>query len=376
MARIHVCPVSVQPMPNLIPLRLGELRPERVVLLVSPDMKHHADRLEPLIRSWGIGVERVPVEPYRLDAAKETCLGVLTDLDGHDVVLNVTAGTKIVALAAFEVFRELEKEIIYVDTPDRVIQILSPEHRDLEFKGVIKVFTYLEAYGQTMVSDGTDATLVAKNRPIFTSLVHNLDRFERAVGELNRLISPLRHARVFPLEIELSIADRETPELEELLALFSEGEFMSVAGERVVIPDRYSAEFISGDWLDEYVFDVAASLHPTDVRMRVEIRWDQKAAKPTRNEYDVVFTAHNQLYLIECKTKRFSGTDREEASEETIYKLESLREAAGGLYGKGMLVSYRDLTEQQRRRLKGNGLEYCAGPELRNLKAQMRQWMA
>ncbi len=376
MARVHVCPVSAQPIPNLIPLRIGELRPDKVVLLVSPDLKHQADRLESLIRGWGMGVERVAVEPYRLDAVKETCLAVATDLEGHEVVLNVTAGTKIVALAAFEVFRELEKEIIYVDTPERVIQILSPQHRDVDYRGVIKVPTYLEAYGQTILSDGTDPLLVAGNEPTLTRLVHEIGRFQHAVGELNRLVSPLRHARTFPLEVELPLQDLDVPELGELLSLLVDGQFLGRSDSRIVIPDRYSAEFISGDWLDEYVYSVAASLHLTDIRMRLGVRWDQKAAKPTRNEYDVVFTAHNQLYLVECKTKRFLGPDREEANEETIYKLESLREAAGGLYGKGMLVSYRPLTEQQRRRLKASGLEYSAGEDLKNLREQLRLWVA
>ena len=44
--RIHVCLVSAQPIPNLIPLRMEELRPDKVILLVSSDMKIQADRLE------------------------------------------------------------------------------------------------------------------------------------------------------------------------------------------------------------------------------------------------------------------------------------------------------------------------------------------
>jgi hypothetical protein len=38
VTRVHICLVSGQPIPNLIPLKMEGLRPEKVILLVSPDM--------------------------------------------------------------------------------------------------------------------------------------------------------------------------------------------------------------------------------------------------------------------------------------------------------------------------------------------------
>jgi len=107
--------------------------------------------------------------------------------------------------------------------------------------------------------------------------------------------------------------------------------------------------------------------------MNVEVKWARPAE--SKNEYDILFTISNRLYIIECKTKRFSGKDVNHFGEDSIYKLDSLRDAAGGLYGKAMLVSYRRLTDDQKRRLKANRLEFCEGPSIKLLKERIKEWI-
>ena len=110
MSNIHVCLVSGQPIPNLIPLKMEGLTPHKVILLVSPDMAVQPDRIEKVIKSWKVAVERHPIAPYDLESARKTCLDILATIEDNDVTLNVTGGTKIMALAAFEVFREDESD--------------------------------------------------------------------------------------------------------------------------------------------------------------------------------------------------------------------------------------------------------------------------
>lgn len=142
-----------------------------------------------------------------------------------------------------------------------------------------------------------------------------------------------------------------------------------------LFPGLEDVEFISGGWLEEYVFYTVTSLYVTDARMGVEVKWDTASSKYPINEYDVVFTHNNRLFLIECKTKRFEGADRASFNDEPIYKLENLRDAVGGVYGKGMLVSYQRLTDAQKRRLSANKLSYCDSTDLKNLKSRITQWI-
>ena len=143
----------------------------------------------------------------------------------------------------------------------------------------------------------------------------------------------------------------------------------------VLYPPYHDVNFVSGGWLEEYVYSVVKKMSPDDIKMGVKVEWDQKGPEPPTNEYDVIFTMKNRLYIIECKTKRFEGEDREPTSADPIYKLDSLRDAAGGLFGKGMLVSYRKLTADQKKRLKVNRLDYCDGPNLKNLSQKIKEWI-
>ncbi len=375
MAKIHLCLVSDQPIPNLIPIKMNALAPDRVILLVSPDMTVQAARMRRVIGGWSIGVDERPVAPYSLDEARNTFFDILAELDGEEVTLNLTGGTKIMALAAFEVFREERKRIIYTDTHGKQILILSPEAGIIPFQNVIKPLPYLASYGQNLISYRKDYDTVRLHRPFMDVLVKNIEQYSEGIRILNRYTAPHRKTRTFPLRITVG-DDLLNLGFRKLLSLCSEKGLLDVAEDGVlVLPDLGTVEFLSGGWLEEYVFDVASSLPLTDLMMSVIVEWDQKGSRDPKNEYDVVFTYQNRLYLIECKTKRFLGHDLEDGNDDVIYKLESLKEAAGGLYGKGMLVSYQRLSDAQKRRLAANRLEFCDGPALKNLKEKVKQWI-
>lgn len=375
MSRIHVCLVSGQPMPNLIPLKMEELKPERVVLLVSPDMKTQAGRLESIIVTLGIKVEKRDIEPYDLEAVRDTCMNILADLEDDEVTLNVTGGTKVMALGAFEVFRTWQKPIIYVDTQDKRIQVLSPEPRKVDFRGVVKVKSYLTAYGQTIIEENTDHDGVHRHLPIVRALVRDIGKYEGAISTMNKYAAPLRNLRTFPLRVQVDDHDFSGLAFRELLALLESFGIIKIRNGAIEFPLLSDIDFVSGGWLEEHVFDVVSVLPVTDLKMGVTVKWDETGRNAPVNEYDVLFTHENRLYLVECKTKRFLGADRKETNDESIYKLENLKETAGGLYGKGMLVSYKRLTDTQKKRLKGYKLEYCDNADLKNLKERIQQWI-
>jgi hypothetical protein len=302
-------------------------------------------------------------------------MSVLAQHENEEIILNATGGTKIMAFAAFEVFRERGKPILYVDTQDKRIDILSPERKKIEFRGVMKARAYLAAYGQYIISETTRSDIPKAHDAITGAIINDMGNHERGVGLLNKYAAPYRNARTFPLEIEISPEDLESGEFQSITSLFATHNMLVLNEKSITFPSLPSVEFASGGWLEEHVFNVVSSLPVTDLRMGVKVKWDEQGPKPPTNEYDVLFTHHDQLYLIECKTKRFEGTDRGAGNEDPIYKLESLKDTAGGLYGKGMLVSYKRLTDVQKKRLKAYRLEYCDNTDLKNLKERIRQWI-
>lgn len=375
MTYTHVCLVSAQPIPNLIPLRMEEIRPKKVILLVSPDMKLQSERLENVIKEWGIQVDKYPIAPYDLNSARETCISILSKYNNdEEIILNATGGTKIMAFAAFEVFRENGLKIIYVDTQNGWIQALSPQPKQINFKDVLKVHTYLRAYGQKILNEKTNIE-IKRHSPVIDELIKIFDIYQDAIKILNSYVAPWRSAGTFPIEIEIKQNDLENENFQKIIKLFAENNIFEFNNGLIKFLNIDDVEFASGGWLEEYVYRTVKSLSVVDVRMGVEVMWDVVPSKPPKNEYDVVFIHNNRLFLIECKTERFEGIDKEVSTSDPIYKLESLRDAAGGVYGKGMLVSYQRLTDTQKRRLAANKLFYCDSTDLKNLKSRIAQWI-
>lgn len=332
MSRIHVCLVSAQPIPNLIPLKMEALKPDKVVLLVSDDMKVQAERLKHVTKDWGITVEVYPISPFDLESARETCLNLLTELENEEVVLNFTGGTKVMALAAVDVFKAIEKPMLYVDTQNRKILYFAPGLQHIEFKSVIKVKPYLAAYGQEIVEDDTAKTRTDNHRALIESLVNRINHFEKVIGTMNYYSARARDSKQFPHKEKIEKEKLSWPLFMELVKLFEDNGIVSLQGEYICYGTEDDAKLASGGWFEEYVFRTVSSLHPTDLHTGVKVS--------SNNEYDVVFTNNNQLYLIECKTKKFDSED-DARNADPIYKLDSLKDAAGGIYGKGMFVSYK-----------------------------------
>ena len=375
MSRIHICMVSAQPIPNLIPIRMEEHKPDLVILLVSPDMIVEADRIEKAIKSDGIEVNRISVKPYDYISMHKTCEGIVERFADENLILNATGGTKIMALAAMDVFRSKGLPVLYVDTQNKTIHQISPEIRPWKFKNVMDVKTYLSVYGQKVVSSESVIEKTDKYKEVINTLIKNPDKFREAVIDFNRIASRAVKSNKFPHIVKEIETLTSTQAHRELLSLYEKSGLLKKRKRDVVIFRKEGAEFISGGWLEEYVFGVVKSLNPPDALMRVTVKWDKKGKKPPTNEYDVVFIWNNKLYLIECKTKRFMGEDINSSTSDPIYKLDSLKDWAGGVYGEGIFVSYKGLTEDMKERLEANKLKYIEGKDIANLKERLHKWL-
>jgi hypothetical protein len=94
-----------------------------------------------------------------------------------------------------------------------------------------------------------------------------------------------------------------------------------------------------------------------------------------RNELDIVFLAHNRLFLVECKSKWLQGLEAEGPGAESLYKIDSLT-ALGGLNTRGMLVSYQPIERWDRRRAGDLHIRIVEGEMLRNLADHLRDWLS
>ena len=373
----HACLISGQPIPNLLPL-LHE-RPQKAIFIVTPQMRDQAVRLEKVVRKYDIQVSIVNIETaYDYYTMVSACEKLLHNATENELVLNVTGGTKIVALAAFQAFffSDTVSRIIYCDTEhDRLLELAPDTNESQLANDLVKVYDYLACYGLPRSSGGRPPAGIAKRRSHLPALVDLFTHNEKLLSKLNSAIESANPNRQYA-NIPLNALGENGEKLVLLLEKSAVGQ--RTADTNFNISSQEFLFFCKGGWLEEYVYSKvrSLSLQGLDLTMNVKVKWDGVGKKQTENEFDVLFTYRNRLHFISCKA---SNPDRVTSSgtraTEALNELDSLADRAGGLFGKAMLVSSRRLSDFDRSRAEKMNIHLVDGLEVPRLQHHLKTWL-
>ncbi|ABY35511.1 MAG TPA: DUF1887 domain-containing protein [Chloroflexus aurantiacus] len=107
--------IGEQPAANLLPTRY--LRPDIAVLVHTERTKAIAERLQNVLEGGSINCVLLSVDPYDLPAIRNDLQQFIqTNFKGHNTIFNLTGGTKIMSLAAFQVVSEFGTPFVYFQT--------------------------------------------------------------------------------------------------------------------------------------------------------------------------------------------------------------------------------------------------------------------
>lgn len=315
------CLVSRQAMANVLPVLM--FKPKSVVLFTTPEEKQCADNLEKLFNSKRIKVKRIDgLNAYDYIRVKEIVIKELKSAE-NEPLLNVTGGTKLMALAAYEAFAEKNHKIIYCNTEKKQIIHLLPnlfvEKLDLN----LSVEDYLNAYGYK-ITKTKSLGIKPDYEKLFELLIKNnqsvqfsefLDKFRREYSE-NKQVKTFndRKNKIFQIQNTSS-----------KMLLF-------------VHKEKYEFEddkFFMGDWL-EYFMHYFLKKQKIYAELGVKII----SSGNVENEIDLIFIKDYQLNLISCKSGRNTDPNKD------IYEIETLRNIAGGTFAKAFLLTTQPLTQR------------------------------
>jgi len=145
--------VGEQSIPNLLPIRA--FRPEAALGVFSEYTRKGYERLGPLVgeqlRLWPL-----KVDAYDICAIQAALLGEIRsrELVSHELLFNITGGTKPMSLAAYLAAQELQAPIIYLQTEGKRTRLCRYEFdqtaprmvEDQILPGLITIDDYLQAY--------------------------------------------------------------------------------------------------------------------------------------------------------------------------------------------------------------------------------------
>lgn len=371
--RVHILLISAQAAPNLLPALDPVLKPEEAVLMVSGKMQARANALETVLSEAGVKTSRITLaDEHDFAKLQNALLDVAGARDGQDIALNVTGGTKLMALAAQSVAQEAGWSVFYVDVDtDEVIWLGKTAHRQ-SLTQQLRLRHYLRGYGFTFVEDIKRPQPSQRHNDLLATLITQVGSLTQALGELNWLAQEAEEKK--RLHVTLNDHQRDSRGLEALLRNFQDAGVLTVQSDTLRFANEHERDFAKGGWLEHHVFRVV-----TDLTGELSIR-DKAAnlvvqdADGVKNELDVVFMARNRLFVVECKTARMDKPEAPKAND-TLFKLSEICRRVGGLGTRGLLASYRPLGEAEKRLARALNIEVVCGSELARLSEKLKTWV-
>ncbi len=299
---VHVCLVSAQAAPNLLPALDPELKPKEVVLLVSQKMRAAADALSMVFKELGIRTDLIPLEDeHSSRVIEETLLQIASEREGEEILLNLTGGTKLMALVAQQTVAQEENwRSFYVDVDTDVVVWLdkTPGKKLAE---QLRLRHYLKSYGFDLSDSPERPQITHEQRNLMQTLITQIGSLEKPLTQLNWLTQQAEDKKQLKITMDTQQADSRS--LEALLRHFAEAGFLQVNGNTISYADETARNFVKGGWLELYTYscvvDVTGETGIRDKAAGLEVM----SKEGVKNEMDIAMMVRNRLFVIECKKR-------------------------------------------------------------------------
>lgn len=233
--------------------------------------------------------------------------------------VNLTGGTKYMALAVQSVFEQYNSMFYYIPFPKNVILTKDSE---LPITTRLTVAEYMQLHGHKIKSGSAIRTFEDSKR----MLVNFSKTFQE--NEFN-IINKLREYRNSDTQISWVETKENEPKKPAIPGLQNFLERICFIPQNVDRLTKYETQYITGGWFEEYVYYLVQNEEGvTDIRFGVKLG-------ETNNDLDVVFTKGNRLFVIECKT----GIEKGSMLNQIAYKSAALNDFLKGLSSKSYIFA-------------------------------------
>lgn len=335
MSHIHVCLVSEQTIPNI--LGIHHFKPDKVVFSTTEKMEQRrtTDSIINALKLYGLDYspanrhENLYVDQDCIDDCELKFSSVAENYKSDEIVVNLTGGTKIMVLGAYNAFKDKTKQMIYTPIPRNEFITVYPKDNECKspvpYNLKLSVEAYVAAYGVRIKNYKEIEQLKSNaisNKDLCKWIVSNYRATEDLLYEFYKRLNMHRDSKDFRLKMDCSLKNKEEKEFLNRLGIKTDR-----------IEKTFSKKeigFLTGDWLSDYCYNEIATLPLDDCVTGIKLI----SPKGVDNEFDVMFTKDNALYIVECK----SLSSREEKYQDFLYKISALQQDFG-LRVNGFMVS-------------------------------------
>lgn len=373
---IHVCLVSAQAAANLLPVLDPEFKPQKAIFITSTNKKiqEKAHSLKLAFEQNNIEVEMLYLsDEFDFQSMEDELFNLLSNYENTNIALNVTGGTKLMAIAAQNVFSG-EKPIFYVNTEKEEIIFISKENDEYipvkKLNTITLINNYLSGYGVSILQN--------KKNFNFNKLGKFTERFALRQKNYKDIISSLnaltQNANNNKLEASLIGYQND---LKLIIEDLVDDGLVKLNGDIVDFQNEETRSFLNGNWLEYFTYrQVSEIVDVIDVDWNVEVVNSEyeKDKFGVNNELDVIFMARNKCHIIECKTMDFDNLDNKNKLRGYLDGLKALKDYGGSLT-KVCLVSFYPIPENTKRRARKDNIEIIDDYRIKDLKEKIQNWI-
>ncbi len=360
MKRVYICLVSDQPIPNMIPVFMDQFLPDEIILINTRDKAIQSERLSEIFKAKNIKVYEERTDSMDYTITSNIVKKITEDFRDSELILNITGGTKMMSLGAFEAFitaKHNPSKILYVDTQNRVVREIYPSNNQLKFSESITLEDYLKSYGYVVERSSDPNRYDYRLENDLKDNINNLIEFS---GYINRLINYSVRGS-FKIRPDKSLFTNKS--FVSVIRLFEKYGYLSIKDYKLDFQTTENFQFITGGWLEYYVYKKIAKILNKNKNLLMNA---VLTANGFCNEVDVIFVYMNQLYLVECKSGKW---------DRNFFKIETLIRNMGGTFGKAMLVAFGEVSSVFKKRILNSGIELIGRDKIDEFDQIFSKWI-
>lgn len=377
----HICLISDAPMTTIGPLIDEAIGAQSATLVFVKGSKQLVTNLQKTLSKRGISVTLFEIANMFDSRKLLEAFEILKQQHANGACLNLTGGSKLMLLAAKQVFHEPLYHQYYIHYNDS-IQWLNQIDSYHPISDTIDLTDYFMAMGYEI-----------KGRSGFNPQLKDLAWIKRLFADnLTEHLRELLSYSQGSTTLDFILPEKTLPKLQALIDLLIDAGHVTQSGQRIQLSSPNTHTLLNGQWLEQWILAALAaiqeqSLQPEHQRLQ-DIQLGLKLSnsdftyaevntpnnqQSIDNELDISCLYNNSLYLIECKSGKNVAKD---SVDTALYKLHARKEQLGGLKGKALLISLYPLSEQKKTLAASLDISVIDGSEqLKNPISTLKSWL-
>lgn len=343
---VLVCLISEQTIPNVQFIKwYFSLNPKKInIVFVSTEemeKKEKTQHIESTLISFKDFFESDVITTDENDMNKMlgALKGYFEEKQFEDIIVNITGGTKLMSLAAYQFFIQMENTKIFYQPIGKPLQQLYPETTKYDIFEILSLAEFLTAHGISFSFDNNCVKDWDFNKTVFDLIIKDNHTLIKKMVVLQnnswfKNIWKRKDSLNFEEVPEDKFANIEgisvtKKEMCELLVLFG----FNPQDVRLA-----HIRYITGGWFEEYVYQKICNeednVEEKNVALNVKI-----SKGNDKNELDIIYLDRdNKLHVIECKSF-VEGKEGGKVLNDALYKLQAIIKSKFGLFVKQHLYT-------------------------------------